>query len=256
MVLYFQNQLSEAQEYLLFQKYIDCQNIRNQKEEHRNSSLSRISHSPTSKVFKDNHLEILSYQYIKETYSPENIQEKMIEWFGQECIVQCSQEDWKLKKQGFEQVSQRIGQKKSLSEEETNYLCQFLEMQTKGFQESNLLINFQVIEIFRQITHLSINKEVVLKYFSILFIKKLAEKKYQSKIEDIMLQYQNLAPFHMIFHLILKAITEETSYNPKTLIEVCSLFIGMVNQSSTFVKEDVKTFFAILLNNTNQEIRK
>ena len=75
-------------------------------------------------------------------------------------------------------------------------------------------------------------------------------------MENILKAYKISVPFHMIFGLILEAITEEKNFPFKNLIETCQFLEQMVDENSTFIKDDIKEFFSLYFNHTNQEVRK
>lgn len=64
------------------------------------------------------------------------------------------------------------------------------------------MLNYKLIEIFDQLTNISINKEIVLKYLSSYYFKKNIDKKYSNRMENILKRFKVIVPFHMIFNLI------------------------------------------------------
>lgn len=94
-------------------------------------------------------------------------------------------DNWKVKRKFLVKIGQKIKSLKNINSKTIIMICNLIKNLSNDFNESNLIILIQYIDILKYLTTQS-NHEYLLRTTCLFYIKKTLEKKYQSKILEVL----------------------------------------------------------------------
>lgn len=200
--------------------------------------------------------ELKTYVYKICDLSDTDIVNNLREIFTDEIISLLSNAAWKAKSEGLKKLKEYMEVMSPLQIDIrfTKSVFGFLKKEFKGYKESNVICIKQIFDCFATAVGRIDFLDDLCYEFCCLLIRKVAEPKFQTQINEIMSLFLKKMTLFKILHIIV--LYQDMFTNPKTLSDIFVLISGFTDKNTVFFPQDLKTFLLLGLNNSNQSTRK